>query len=159
MQALAGIAGWKLEPVPNFLPPCLGDCFYSPRAQIIIGPWRKEISLRRLMIAARDARLDILHVEPGWMSYGIPICYAALILSRNGELEVYRALRLWSEDIDSAPWLAPDPDDSQANQCFDLRATGPKASASPPYADRDGHRMGLSIGRIRWHATAGGHLI
>lgn len=158
-QALADMAGWKTEPAPNFVHPCFGACLYSPRAEIIIAPWRKETSLRCLMRAAREARLDVLHVEPGWISAGIAIFYAALILSRNGGLEVYRALRLWSEDVDTAPWLVPDPDDSQNNPCFDLCATGLKASASSPYVDRDGHQVGLSIGKIRWHAVIGGHLI
>lgn len=158
-RALATMAGWKTEPVPTFLPPCLGSFVYGPAAELIITSWRKDISLRRLMTAATETRLDVLHVEPGRLSRGISIFYISLILCRDGDLKVYRALRLWSADVDSSLWLVPDPTDDQGNPSFELQATRLMPASLAPYGVSSDLAAGLTNGKIRWHATAGGHLL
>lgn len=158
-RALATMAGWKINPVPIFLPRSPGEFIYSPGVELILASWRKDTSLQRLMSLARETRLDVLHVEPGRILRGIPIFYVTLILCRNGGLEVYRTLRLWSADVDSSVWLVPDPADDQGNLSFDLQATRLMPASSAPYAVRCDLDAGLTNGKIRWHATAGGHLL
>ena len=159
VRALVTVAGWQAQPCPVMFPPALADFLFSPANDLILAHWCRHISIGRLFAAARETRMDILLVEPAWIATGGPAFGATLILCREGETNVYRGLRLWANDVEGPAWLVPDPADRDLDQRFfelsqkriaptDLAPFGPA-----PASD------GLLVGRIRWKAVLGGHLI
>ena len=159
-QALATIAGWQTEASPIGLPPQLSGFLYCPVAELVLAHWRRSMSIGRLFLAARETRLDILRIEPAWGGSEGPIFSVSLILCRNGETTLHRGLRLWSADIEGPVWLVPDPDDADLEQhCFDLTSRRLAAADQMPFADPGLRNSGLLMGKIRWKAAAGGHLI
>lgn len=160
LHALAQIAGWQIEPCPAFLPPAVHGYFYSSKADLILAPWRKNMSLRRLIAAAREVRLDVLLIEPTCCRPQTPTFRASLILCRAGETSVFRSLELWAADVEGPVWLVPDFADRDASPaCFDLQRNRMAAEDQQPFSDIQSRELGLLIGAIRWTACVGGHLI
>jgi len=156
---LATIAGWQTEPCPNILPPVLAGYLYCRNSDLVLAHWRRNVSLSRLLAAARETRLDLLLVEPAWMATGSDFRVSA-ILCRAGETEVYRGLRLWGAGIDGPNWLIPDPADRDLDpRCFDLSMKRMTPDQQVPFSDDETRDLGLLVGGIRWKAMAGGHLI
>ena len=159
-QALATIAGWQTEAGPVMLPPQLSGFHYCAAADIVLVHWRRNISIGRLFLAARETRLDILRVEPAWIGSEGPTFCVSLILCRAGETTMYRALRLWSADIDGPVWLVPDPHDADLDYCcIDLTQRRLTPTDHMPFADAGARDSGLLTGKLRWKAIMGGHLI
>ena len=160
LHGLAKILRWEIEPCPAFLPPAIQGCFYSPTANLVLVSWRKSISLRRLIGAAREIRVDILLIEPVSCNRQVPIVRVSLIRCRDGDIFLYRSLELWTSDIEGSVWLIPDPGDRDAERvCFDLQRNQLVAQEQMPYTSLQSRDLGLLIGAIRWKATIGGHLI
>jgi len=150
---LATIAGWNTEPCPVILAPALSDYSYDPRAGIVVAPWRKHARLTRLMAAAREARVDIVQVEPGRTNAGQPTRYVALIICNNGNVEYYPALRLWTNGGESPFWLVPDPDEANLEPaCFLLGAKALRPSSQSPFLNDAGRHAGLVHGDAAWTA-------
>ncbi|WP_327752082.1 hypothetical protein VVT58_06470 [Sphingobium sp. SJ10-10] len=157
--ALPTIAGWQTEPCPNILPPVFGGYLYCPNSDLVLAHWRRDVSLSRLLTAARETRLDLLLVEPAWIGLGADYRISA-ILCRAGETHVFRGLRLWAADLDGPNWLVPDPGDRDLDpRCFDLSLKRLTPDEQPPFGDDETRDLGLLVGGIRWKAMAGGHLV
>lgn len=157
--ALATIAEWETEPCPALLPPVLGGYLYCRTSDLVLAHWRRNVSLGRLLAASRETRLNILLVEPAWMTTRSDFRVSA-ILCDTGEVNVFRGLRLWCAGIDGPYWLIADPGDRDLDpRCFDLRVKRMTPEEHMPFSDLETRDLGLLVGGIRWKAIAGGHLI
>lgn len=160
LHALADIAGWQIEPCPAFLPSAVHGSFYCATADLVLTSWRKNLSLRRLIAAGREARLDILLIEPACCAPQALTFHATLILCRSGEIMIYRSLKLWAEDVEGSVWLIPDFADRDAERfCFDLSLKKMTPCERMPLSVADGPDLGLLIGSIRWKAVSGAHMV
>ena len=158
--AFAAIASWQTEPTTSTVPPAVAAYLYSPTVDVVLAHWGKNVSIGKLLAAARETRLDIVLIEPAWMTSGGPAFSISMILCRNGETSVYRGLRLWAADVESAAWLVPDPHDRDLDHvCFDLSRKRITPESHMPFCGAEARDLGLMIGGIRWKATVGGHLI
>lgn len=159
-KALAKIAGWQTEACPVMLPPQLSEFLRCPGVDLVLAHWRRNISISRLLAAARETQLDILLIEPAWLGSRRSAFGVSLILCRNGETTLHRGLRLWSADIGGSAWLIPEPADADLDHCcFNLCQGRLTPSNHRPFAASDVRDSGLLMGKIRWKAIVGGHLI
>lgn len=67
------------------LPPQFSGFHYCVGPDIVLVHWRRNISIGRLFLAARETRLDILRTEPAWLGSESPTFCISLILCRAGE--------------------------------------------------------------------------
>ncbi|UZW54861.1 hypothetical protein NUH86_15475 [Sphingobium sp. JS3065] len=160
VRALAKMGGWATQPCDGLFPQILSQYRHSERAGLVLGHWRREISLSKLIEAVRQIRTDILILEPGRDTSGRKTYYLSLILARAGEVRLHRGLRLWSADFDSLLWVVADPRDRDLDPCFfSSRATGFKEEAGAPFGDPVSAETGLRIADLRWVAEIGGHFV
>ena len=159
-RALARMTEWTLKPCAAALAPPLSALGYSDQAQVIVGYGHRQLSYRRIIAAVREARTDMLMIEPGHGIGRSKRFYLTLILCRGGQPIIHKGLRLWSEDFDSPLWLVPDPHDLDAYPCsFSLHPDGIRAETVLPYASPTAAEAGIKIADLRWIAEAGGHFL
>lgn len=151
-HALARMAGWIIELCGPVVPPVLAAYSFCHEAGLMIGYWRPNIRHLAQYDAVRETRADLLVVEPRDAESKARFDMR-LYLCRDGEVQIYEQLQLWTAGRNAPLWLVPglaDAENHRGGFCFQPHRLN--HAATLPFTDPVAAQTGFAIARDRWHA-------